>query len=133
MSIEMIAHAIAPAGETVMSPYRPLALVAAIGWNIRGREGWAFVGTTITTAMVVTTYFVILFPNAMNGSTGVDLTLAEAASSPLTLKIMTWAAVIFTPVMLVYTAWNYWIFRKRVTPGMIPEVHIVLPAVLRAR
>ena len=30
MSIEMIAHAIAPAGETVMSPYRPLALVAAI-------------------------------------------------------------------------------------------------------
>src|SRR5690606_27001423 len=30
MSIEVIAHAIAPAGETVMSPYRPLALVAAI-------------------------------------------------------------------------------------------------------
>ena len=30
MIIEVIAHAIAPAGETVMSPYRPLALVAAI-------------------------------------------------------------------------------------------------------
>ena len=98
-----------------------VALLAAILANRRGAEGWAFVGTTVTIAMAVTTYFVILFPNAMNGSTGLDLTLAEAASSPLTLRIMTWAAVIFTPVALLYTAWNYWVFRKRISTHHIPD------------
>lgn len=98
-----------------------VALLVAIWSNTRGAEGQAFVGTTVTIAMAVTTYFVMLFPNAMNGSEGVDLTLAGAASSPLTLKIMTWAAVAFTPIALLYTAWNYWVFRKRISTHHIPE------------
>jgi cytochrome d ubiquinol oxidase subunit II len=98
-----------------------VALLAAIRANTLGAEGWAFVGTTVTIASAVATYFVLLFPNAMNGSTGVDLTLAGAASSPMTLKIMTWAAVVFTPVALLYTAWNYWVFRKRISTHNIPE------------
>jgi cytochrome bd ubiquinol oxidase subunit II len=28
---------------------------------------------------------------------------------------MSWVAVIFTPVVLGYQAWTYWVFRKRLT------------------
>ena len=27
---------------------------------------------------------------------------------------MTWVAVIMFPVVLIYQAWNYWVFRQRV-------------------
>jgi cytochrome bd ubiquinol oxidase subunit II len=44
---------------------------------------------------------------------GWSLTIANAASGPQTLKIMTIVAAILIPVILAYTAWSYWIFRKR--------------------
>ncbi len=110
----------ANAGSWATTAVAAAALLAAIGCNARGSEGWAFVGTTVTIAMAVATYFLILFPNAMNGSDGLDLTLAAAASSPMTLRIMTWAAVVFTPVALAYTAWNYWVFRRRISTHHIP-------------
>jgi cytochrome bd ubiquinol oxidase subunit II len=28
---------------------------------------------------------------------------------------MTWVALIFTPVVLAYQGWTYWVFRHRVT------------------
>jgi cytochrome d ubiquinol oxidase subunit II len=30
-------------------------------------------------------------------------------------------AVIFTPVVLAYQAWSYWVFRKRLSVEHIPE------------
>ncbi|MBX6767174.1 MAG: cytochrome d ubiquinol oxidase subunit II, partial [Actinomadura rubrobrunea] len=45
-----------------------------------------------------------------------------AASSPYTLQVMTWVAVAFTPVVLAYQAWTYWVFRRRLTRQSIaPE------------
>jgi cytochrome bd ubiquinol oxidase subunit II len=37
---------------------------------------------------------------------------------------MTWVAVIFTPIVLGYQAWTYWVFRRRVGAEHIadPEV-----------
>ncbi|WP_370890690.1 cytochrome d ubiquinol oxidase subunit II [Janibacter sp. GXQ6167] len=100
-----------------------VALLAAIYFNTKDAEGYAFIGTTLTTLFAVATYFLILFPNAINGrGDGPPLTLADAASTPLTLKIMTGAALVFTPIALGYTAWNYWIFRKRLTVEHIPTV-----------
>jgi cytochrome bd-type quinol oxidase subunit 2 len=37
-----------------------------------------------------------------------------------TLKIMTWVAVVFTPIVLGCQAWTYWVFRKRLTVDHIP-------------
>ena len=34
---------------------------------------------------------------------------------------MTWVAVIFTPIVLVYQAWTYWVFRKRIAVHHIPD------------
>ena len=42
---------------------------------------------------------------------GLSLSIENASSSELTLQIMTVAALVFTPVVLLYTAWTYWIFR----------------------
>ena len=47
-----------------------------------------------------------------------DLTIANASSAPYTLKVMTIVALIFTPLVLVYQGWSYWVFRARLTrPG----------------
>jgi len=36
------------------------------------------------------------------------------SSSPYTPRVMTIAAMILVPVVLVYQTWTYWVFRKRV-------------------
>lgn len=99
------------------------ALLLAIWMNMQGKEGLAFTGTAVTLAMAVATYFFALFPNVMPTTLagGTSLTIANAASSPLTLKIMTGAALVFTPIVLVYTAWSYWVFRKRIATHHIPD------------
>ena len=34
---------------------------------------------------------------------------------------MTWVAVIFTPIVLAYQGWTYWVFRKRIGVQNIPQ------------
>ncbi|WP_427384415.1 cytochrome d ubiquinol oxidase subunit II [Janibacter sp. G56] len=99
------------------------ALVAALWWNVRGAEGRAFAGTFVTIGLAMATYFTILFPDVMPSSTNPDwsLTAAGAASTPYTLKIMTVVALVFTPIVVLYQSWTYWIFRKRIGTQHIPE------------
>jgi cytochrome d ubiquinol oxidase subunit II len=35
--------------------------------------------------------------------------------------ILTWVAVIMTPLVLLYQGWTYWVFRRRLTVDDIPE------------
>ena len=99
-----------------------LALVAALAANLRGREGWAFSGTFVTIALAVATYFLLLFPDVMPSSTNAawSLTAENASSTDKTLTIMTWVAVVFTPIVLVYQSWTYRVFRKRLGTQHIP-------------
>ncbi|WP_413758203.1 cytochrome d ubiquinol oxidase subunit II [Streptomyces sp. MMBL 11-3] len=99
------------------------ALVAAIGANQAGREGWAFALSGLTIVAAVAMLFLTLFPNVMPSSLddGWSLTVTNASSSPYTLKIMTWCAVIATPVVMLYQAWTYWVFRKRIGTQHIAE------------
>ncbi len=108
----------------------PLALavvawVATLGMNRLGREGWAFVTSAVTLAMVVLFLFTCLYPNVMPSTLdpAATLTIHNASSTEYTLRLMTWVAVVFTPVVLVYQAWTYWVFRKRLSPGQIPNPH----------
>ncbi|GIG56394.1 cytochrome c oxidase assembly protein [Longispora fulva] len=98
------------------------ALLGALAANRAGREGWAFAGTAATIALTVTTLFCGLYPNVMPSTTDAafSLTVHNAASTPYTLKIMTWVAVIFTPIVGCYQAWTYWVFRKRISVKDIP-------------
>ncbi|OIJ91985.1 cytochrome d ubiquinol oxidase subunit II [Streptomyces colonosanans] len=93
-----------------------VALVAALVANQVGREGWAFAFSGVTVVAAVAMLFLALFPNVMPSTLNADwsLTVANASSSPYTLKIMTWCAGIATPIILLYQGWTYWVFRKRI-------------------
>ncbi|MFF2026406.1 cytochrome d ubiquinol oxidase subunit II [Streptomyces sp. NPDC058171] len=102
------------------------ALVAALGANLAGREGWSFAFSGVTIIAAVSMLFLTLFPNVMPSSLDPawNLTVTNASSTPYTLKIMTWCAGIATPVVLLYQGWTYWVFRKRIgTQHIADPVH----------
>lgn len=74
-----------------------------------GRPGLAFMTSSLAMAGVIATAGLSMFPFVMPSSShpGSSLTLWDAASSHLTLKVMFWAVVIFLPIVLSYTAWCY--------------------------
>lgn len=49
------------------------------------------------------------------------LNIITAASSDTTLTIMTWAAVIFVPIVIGYQSWSYWVFSRRISTKNIPD------------
>lgn len=102
-------------------------LIGAILANATGREGWAFAGGAGTVMFAVLTLWLSLFPNVMPSSTDPawNLTIENASSTDYTLTIMTWAAVIFLPLVLLYQGWTYWVFRKRITRARIEEAELV--------
>lgn len=92
--------------------------IISVGYLLKiKREGWAFVMTGITIAFSTITIFMGLFPRVMVSSTTPDwsLTIYNASSSPYTLQVMSIVALIFVPIVLVYQAWSYWVFRKRIS------------------
>ncbi|NLU69611.1 cytochrome d ubiquinol oxidase subunit II [Streptomyces sp. HNM0574] len=93
-----------------------VSLAVALGFNLKGREGWSFAFSGVTIAASVAMLFLALFPDVMPSSLNPEwsLTIDNAASSPYTLKIMTWCALIATPLVLLYQGWTYWVFRKRI-------------------
>lgn len=109
-------------GSWITSAIVAVLFLAGLFFNLKGKEGLAFTSTFASIAFFVLTYFLMLFPNVMPSSTNpaYSLTTENAASSHHTLVIMTWVALIFTPIVLCYQAWTYWVFRKRITTEMIP-------------
>jgi cytochrome d ubiquinol oxidase subunit II len=100
-----------------------LSLVAGLVAVWKGREGWAFIGTFLAIIVAVAGLFLALFPDVMPTTLadGDGLTTTNAAATAYTLKIMTVVAVIFTPVVLAYQGWTYWVFRKRIAVHHIPQ------------
>ncbi len=94
-----------------------VALVGGLAANLVRREGWAFVGTAFAIGLAVVALFTALYPDVMPSSTdpSFSLTIHNASSTDYTLSIMTVVAVIFTPIVLLYQGWTYWVFRKRVS------------------
>jgi cytochrome d ubiquinol oxidase subunit II len=125
--------AVAFLGWTLLSAGEPLtwvtalltavALVAAIVANRMGKDGWAFTLNGVTIALAVATLFITLFPDVMPSSTdpAFSLTVTNASSTHYTLHVMTIVALIFTPIVLAYQAWTFWVFRRRLSSDSIPE------------
>ena len=110
-------------GSAVLFVLAALALVGGVALAFAGREGWAFVGTFLTIGLAVAGLFVALFPDVMPSSTdpAYSLTTTNASATHYTLTVMTWVAVLFTPIVLGYQAWTYWVFRRRLGTHHIPE------------
>ena len=102
------------------------ALVLAPLAGRAGRDGWAFILTGVAIAAAVVALFGSLYPDVMPSTTNpaYSLTVTNASSTHYTLTIMSWVAVVMTPVVLAYQAWSYWVFRKRIGVRHIPPVHV---------
>jgi cytochrome d ubiquinol oxidase subunit II len=100
-----------------------VALVASTLATRADRDGWAFVATGITIAAAVVVLFGSLYPDVMPSSTdpAFNLTVTNASSTDYTLTIMTWVAVVMTPIVLLYQGWTYWVFRRRIGVGNLPR------------
>jgi cytochrome d ubiquinol oxidase subunit II len=98
------------------------ALIGTVVMNARGREGRAFLLTATAILGVTVTLFGTVYPDVLPSTTdpAFSLTTTNASSTPYTLTIMTWVAVVFTPIVLVYQSWTFWVFRRRIGSADIP-------------
>lgn len=94
-----------------------LALLCAGGHH--GRT--AFLGSSLAIVGTLCTAGFAMFPFVMPSSIdpASSLTLWDAVSSRTTLTIMTFAAGIFVPLILIYTTWCYAKMWGKVTPAHI--------------
>ena len=98
-----------------------LFLVASLYLNLRGRQGLAFATHFGAIAFAVVFIFLAITPDIMRSAINpaYSLTISQGASADVTLMIMTAAAVVFVPVVLVYTIWSYKVFTKRINAEKI--------------
>lgn len=98
--------------------------VAIVTTRARQEKG-AFAATSVLIAAAVVMLFGALFPNVMPSTTDPanNLTIYTAASTPYTLKVMTVVAAVFTPIVLLYQSYSYWVFRKRLHVDQMGEHH----------
>ncbi|MBB3159126.1 cytochrome d ubiquinol oxidase subunit II [Microbacterium proteolyticum] len=114
-------------GVVGLSAMAALALIGSWVANSRDREGTAFALGAVTIVAAVAALFFALFPYVMPSTLaeGSSLTIENASSTDYTLTIMSWAALIFLPLILAYQGWTYWVFRKRVTRARIEKAALV--------
>lgn len=100
-----------------------VALLVSVFFNWVDRDGRAFAAGAVTIVFAVLTLWLALFPYVMPSSTDPagSLTISNASSTQMTLEIMSWAALVFLPMVLLYQGWTYWVFRKRVTRAVIEK------------
>ncbi len=105
-----------------------IALAGLIGVRIMLRAGklvyaWACSGVFI---LGVTFFGVMgMFPGIVMSSLNPEwsITAFNAASSPLTLKIMLGVALVCVPIVLAYQAWMYVVFSGKVTAEDLEDEH----------
>jgi cytochrome d ubiquinol oxidase subunit II len=92
------------------------------------RAGGAFVASGTGAAAIIATAGLSIFPFMLPSSLepGASLTVWDASSSHLTLKIMLFVTTVFLPLILLYTAWVYCVLRGPVTAAYVEgNIHSV--------
>ena len=51
---------------------------------------------------------------------GVRLTTTQRVATDVHPEGDDWVAVVFTPLVLLYQGWTYWVFRQRISTRHIP-------------
>jgi cytochrome d ubiquinol oxidase subunit II len=97
-----------------------IAVAALVGTRVFiGRGTWwkAWFASSLTIVSATLFGVVGLYPNLLPSSLdpAYSMTISNSASSPLTLKIMLGVALTFVPIVIVYQAWVYYLFREKVT------------------
>ncbi|MER7443227.1 cytochrome d ubiquinol oxidase subunit II [Micromonospora avicenniae] len=97
------------------------ALVVARAALTRGRAGVAFTATAVALALPVALVGATLWPYVLVSTTdpGASLTVADAAASAPTLRLLGWLAMPLLPALLGFQLMCWWVFRGR-TDGRAP-------------
>ena len=96
--------------------------ILLVFWSFIGNRPFlGFLGSAISTAAVIVTASVSLFPFVLPSSLDASssLTVWDCTSSRLTLMLMFWSVVILAPIVILYTGWCYRIMRGPVTEESI--------------
>jgi cytochrome d ubiquinol oxidase subunit II len=85
----------------------------------RARDRTAFACSALAIAGTILTAGFALFPFLLPSSANpnASLTVWDASSSLMTLRLMLFAAVVFLPLIGLYTLWVYRVLRGRTEPG----------------
>jgi cytochrome d ubiquinol oxidase subunit II len=110
-----------PGGWGILAVSIPaVAAVVATATGLSGRAaGATFAATAVTIGGLVAALFVCLYPTLLVSTTdpAYSLTVANSSSSQYSLQVMTIAAAVLVPIILLYQGWTYYVFRRRVTAG----------------
>lgn len=92
------------------------ALVVAGGALARGRPGVGFAATSVALVGPVALVGLALWPYALVSTVdpAASLTVADAAASGPTLRLLSWLAVPLVPALLSFQVMSWWIFRGRI-------------------
>ena len=95
-----------------------LTAAAAVGAVVLAavrRSRGAFAMTGLAAIGVVATIFTGLYPRVLvsDPTFANSLTISNAAAGHYALQVITVVAAIFTPLILLYQGWTYYVFRKR--------------------
>ena len=130
-------------GFLVSIPYHPQAIIKPLSWIFclltifalfmnrmflkNGKEWMAFIASSAAFCSLWGIVGSIHFPNLVKGipvEGGVfDITIYNASSSLLTLKVMTIIALVGMPVVIGYSIFVYRIFKEKVSPKGQREIY----------
>lgn len=102
------------------------AVILALLFVHARRNGWGFAMTGLCAIGIVATIFTGLYPRVLvsHPDFANSLTISNAATGHYSLKVITIVAAIFTPLIVLYQGWTYYVFRRRVggqpTAGLKP-------------
>ncbi|AYH47372.1 MULTISPECIES: cytochrome d ubiquinol oxidase subunit II [Dickeya] len=105
-------------------PLLGVALPLMTAVMARAEKGaMAFLFSSLSIACVILTAGIAMFPFIMPSVTvpNVSLTMWDATSSLLTLRVMTVVAIIFVPIVLSYTIWCYYKMFGRITKEHVEQ------------
>ncbi|SQH77597.1 cytochrome d terminal oxidase, subunit II [Shewanella benthica] len=102
----------------VLGLVMPLLVIVASRLN---RSGFAFLFSSVAISAVILTCGAAMFPFVMPSSLepNVSLTMWDATASETSLTVMTWAAIIFIPIVLSYTIYTYYKMFGRLSRSFI--------------
>jgi cytochrome d ubiquinol oxidase subunit II len=121
-TVRALPHAVASASNPLLWILLGLLVLAALSVpvaSVRGRDGRAFLASSLTVLATVGLAAVGMFPRLLVSSTDLanSLTAYNAASTPLTQTVMLVIALVGMPFVIGYTAWVYSVFKGKVELG----------------
>jgi cytochrome d ubiquinol oxidase subunit II len=108
--------------SALLAGFAGILLTLALWLVFHDRTLMAFSAVALGICSTTASYFVALYPRVLVSSSGSanTLTIFSTSSNHYSLVAMTVVALIFTPIVLAYESWTYWVLRARLRGSSIP-------------